>query len=317
MPATLISDFLAGTHEATSPIAGGGLTAVHGRWTSPVHDRGPFDWAVASWNGTGDRIEVEVRLATPQGWSPWFSYGPWSLNGPRHSVAGQAHPGVGKLDTDTLRPEGPSRAWQIRVNLENATVRRVGLCHALREYRSQEPAHSLAWGRDLPVPLRSQMVYPNGGNVWCSPTSLAMVMAYWHRTESIPDEVVPGVWDPVYKGHGNWSFNVAYAGARGFRAWVDRFPGYPDLEREIAAGRPVICSVAYSREWLPNAVYPKTHGHLLVVRGFTAEGDVIVNDPGAETDAGVHVVYRRDLFQRAWLDRGGVVYLMEPDTQDD
>jgi hypothetical protein len=35
------------------------------------------------------------------------------------------------------------------------------------------------WERELAVPARSQMVYPNGGETWCSPVSLWMVMAYW------------------------------------------------------------------------------------------------------------------------------------------
>lgn len=315
MPTTLITDFTVGSHEATQPLAGGGLTATSGRWTSPVYDQaGPFNWAVASWNGTGDSIEAEIRVSTPAGWSPWFSWGIWTPGGNRCSRTQQAVPDIGKLSTDTLLLERPARAWQFRITLQNAALKRLWLCHALREHRSAEAPHTAAWGVNLPVPCRSQMIYP-GGNVWCSPTSLVMVMAFWGVSESIPEQVVPGVYDSVYDGHGNWSFNAAYAGARGFAAWVDRFAGFADLEREIAAGRPVIASVAYSREWLPNAVYPKTGGHLLVVRGFTAEGDVIVNDPAADTDEGVHVVYQRELFRRAWLDRGGVVYRIEPESQ--
>jgi hypothetical protein len=314
MPTTLITDFNAGAHEWTNCLVGGGLAGT-GRWTSPVYENGQLNWAVASWNGTGDRVEVEVRVATAGGWSRWFTFGPWSLTGERHSVPDQEEPGTGKLDTDTLRLEQPVRAWQLRVTLANFTLQRLWLATAMREYRDHEPPCTIAWGVNLDVPLRSQMIYPNGGNVWCSPTSLCMVMAYWGRHESIPDQVVPGVYDSVYDGHGNWPFNAAYAGSRGFSAHVARFTGFAELEREIVAGRPVICSVAYNREWLPNAVYPKTGGHLLVVRGFTLEGDVIVNDPAADTDEGVHVVYRRDLFQRAWLDRGGVVYLVVPETQ--
>lgn len=316
MPTTLIADFQVGTHEETTALPGGGLTAARGRWTSPVFDHEPFDWAVASWNGTGEQIEVEIRVGTPAGWSPWLTYGPWSLTGERHSVREQSLPGLGKLETDTLSLAQPARSWQFRVTLQNATLRRLWLCHAMRAHRTPEAAHTAAWGVNLPVPVRCQMIY-QGGNVWCSPTSLAMVMAFWGHDESIPDQVVPGVYDSVYEGAGNWAFNVAYAGARGFTARVDRITCMAGLEREIAAGRPVIASVAYSREWLPNAVHHYTGGHLLVVRGFTADGDVIVNDPAAPTEAGVHVVYRRDLFQRAWLDRGGVVYLIEPDAQVD
>jgi hypothetical protein len=140
-----------------------------------------------------------------------------------------------------------------------------------------------------------------------------MVMAYYCHVESVPDAAVPGVYDAAYGGHGNWPFNTAYAATRGFTAYVDRFGGFADLERWIARGRPIIARVAYSREWLPNAPIPGTDGHLLVVRGFTPEGDVIVNDPAADSDEGVRLVYQRDLFRRAWLDGGGVVYVVYPE----
>lgn len=70
--------------------------------------------------------------------------------------------------------------------------------------------------------------------------------------------------------------------------------------------------MAYDRSWLPNAPIARTAGHILVVRGFTPEGDVIVNDPAAPSDPEVRRVYRRELFRRAWLDRSGVVYVLEP-----
>jgi hypothetical protein len=157
------------------------------------------------------------------------------------------------------------------------------------------------------------MVYPDGGRVWCSPTSLAMVMAFWGKRVSIPDEVVPGVYDSQYDGHGNWPFNTAYAGAHGFVAYVHRLPGFGALERWIAAGVPIIASVAYARSWLENAPIDQTAGHLLVVRGFTSQGDVVVNDPAAPHDEEVPRVYRREQFRRAWLDRGGVVYIIHPE----
>jgi hypothetical protein len=311
MPTTRIADMSLGAHEGTSPLAGGGA-AGSGTWTSPVYRTTPFNWAVASWNGRGARIEVELRATLPAGWSPWFTFGPWSDQGARHSVNGQKVEGVGRLSTDTLLLSSQARAWQVRVTLENAELTGLWVSTALTGEPAPDEAFTAAWGTDLNVPMYSQMVYPNGGNTWCSPTSLAMVMAYWGQPESIPDTVVPGVYDSVYEGHGNWPFNTAYAGARGFEAYVDRLRSFADLEREVAGGFPVIASVSYSKDWLENAPINQTGGHLLVVRGFTAEGDVIVNDPAASDDSGVRLVYRRDLFRRAWLGRAGVVYRIRP-----
>lgn len=311
MPLYAVPSFAEGTHAGTAVSAEGYLTGT-GEWTSPVYTAEPFSWAVASWNANGEQVEVRVRAKVAGQWSPWFSFGQWSESGAKSSVESQVVEGVGKLSTDTLTLAEPAQEYQLQLRLQNATVKRAWLVAAIPSHRSDEAAYRAAWGKDLKVPLKSQMIY-EGGNVWCSPTALAMVMAFWGLNESIPLTVVPGVYDPVYEGTGNWPFNTAYAGAKSFVAWVDRLPGFADLERWIDRGAPVICSVAYNREWLPNAVHPYTGGHLLVVRGFTAEGDVIVNDPAAPTDDGVNVVYRRDLFKRAWLDRGGVVYVLHPE----
>jgi hypothetical protein len=311
MTTTRLRDLSLGLHEGTRALPDGRLTG-NGRWTSPVYQPGPFTWAIASWNGSGERIEVEMRAAAPGGWSPWFTFGPWSDRGARHSVEGQTVEGVGRLSTDTLLLAQSARGWQVRVTLQAAELRGLWVATALPGQPAPDTAHREAWGLELDVPMFSQMIYPNGGNVWCSPTSLAMVMAYWGVSESIPDTVVPAVYDSVYDGHGNWVFNTAYAGARGFEAYVDRFRSFAELEREIAAGYPVIASVSYKKEWLPNAPISLTGGHLLVVRGFTNTGDVIVNDPAAASNEGVRLVYQRDLFRRAWLDRAGVVYRIRP-----
>lgn len=305
-----VESFASGEHAGTRPAPEG--LAGDGVWTGPVAEAAPFDWAVASWNGAGDLIEVLLRVRVGADWSPWFSFGRWSSTGPRASVAGQVHEPFGRLETDTLLLSRPADAYQFRVELRGAVLERLWLAAALKGERPDEPPHTAAWGVDLDVPMRSQMVFPDGGNTWCSPVSLAMVMAYHGRVESIPDETVPGVYDSVYDGHGNWPFNTAYASMRGFRAYVDRFGSLADLERWIARRRPVIATVAYDRSWLPEAPIARTAGHLLVVRGFTAGGDVIVNDPAAPADGEVRRVYRRALFLRAWRNRGGVVYVLEP-----
>jgi hypothetical protein len=57
-----------------------------------------------------------------------------------------------------------------------------------------------------------------------------------------------------------------------------------------------------------------TNGHLLVIRGFTAKGSVIVNDPAAPNNKSVMRVYKRGQFENAWLDStGGASYVIHPD----
>ena len=184
-------------------------------------------------------------------------------------------------------------------------------------------AGGAAWGTTLDVPERSQMIYPNGGPVWCSPTSTSMVMAYWSAQIGEPalnrpvPEVAAAVYDVVYRGNGNWPFNTAYAGRDGLVAYVSRMGSLAQVERWIEAGVPVVASVAWEPGQLPNAAVPSTDGHLLVIVGFTASGDVVVNDPAADPRLGLSVrrVYPRGTMERLWLTHsGGTVYLIYPET---
>jgi hypothetical protein len=99
---------------------------------------------------------------------------------------------------------------------------------------------------------------------------------------------------------------------------VSRFGQIEQVERWIDAGIPVIASIAWDNrvggEQLTGAPLTWSDGHLLVIRGFTSSGDVIVNDPAASSDSGVPRVYDRRELSRAWLQTGsgGVVYLVHP-----
>jgi hypothetical protein len=165
------------------------------------------------------------------------------------------------------------------------------------------------------------MIYPNGGEVWCSPTSTSMVMAYWAAMTGNPelDRAVPvvadGTYDPIYRGNGNWPFNAAYAADAGLVAYVSRGGSLHDAERWLAAGVPVIASLGWAAGELPEAPISSTNGHLLVIVGITDGGDVIVNDPAADPRRGQRVrrVYNRADFESLWLSHsGGTVYLIYP-----
>jgi hypothetical protein len=168
------------------------------------------------------------------------------------------------------------------------------------------------------------MIYAGGGPVWCSPTSTSMVMAYWAGRLGDPalnrpvPEVAAAVYDTVYGGNGNWPFNTAYAGQRGLVGYVSRMSTLAQVERWIEAGIPVVASLAWAPGELRNAAVPSTDGHLLVVVGFTADGDVVVNDPAADPRLGLSVrrVYPRATMERLWLTHsGGTVYLIYPEGQ--
>ena len=171
------------------------------------------------------------------------------------------------------------------------------------------------WGKTLPVPERSQMVYPNG-KALCSPTTISMLMSYWaeqlHRPELDHDvpEIVKEVYDAKWDGTGNWPFNTAYAGSYpGMRGYVTRMSDVSELEDWVGAGLPVGISLCYNL--LRGKVGPPS-GHLVVCVGFTKDGDVVVNDPG--TTLHVRKTFPRKNFIAAWAHSKNTVYLIYPES---
>jgi hypothetical protein len=196
----------------------------------------------------------------------------------RYSVDGQEE-GSWQVLNDTLRGTGPvfADAYQYRFTLfteywgVSPAVR--GVCVTVSdscrhgEYL-ETPDDGSLWGRELAVPARSQMVYPDGGEAWCSLVSLSMVMAYWaDRTgkkdfdQPVP-AVVWGTYDYAYGGNGNWPFNTAYASSLGFDASVRWLDSLEEVERCVAAGLPVVASIAWRRGELSGAPIPESEGHL-------------------------------------------------------
>jgi hypothetical protein len=173
--------------------------------------------------------------------------------------------------------------------------------------------------RVLDVPRLSQLTWQEvGGRGWCSPTSVAMVLS--HAGTLAPATDVPRaareVFDPAYDGTGNWPFNTAWAATLAGHGFVTRLRDLRDAERFVDAGIPLVASVAYPPGTLPGAPTPGTDGHLVVVRGFTASGDVVTNDPAAPSERSVRRTYARGAFERAWLGgSGGTVYVVHRDDQ--
>jgi hypothetical protein len=164
------------------------------------------------------------------------------------------------------------------------------------------------------------MVYPDGGEVWCSPTSTSMVLGYWGwmpgKCEPRVRATKDGVFDWVYDGHGNWPFNTAFAAAQGMEGYVARFTSLAQAEPWIAAGVPVVMSIAWNKGDITGSTIPSTNGHLLVLVGFDERGNPIINDPAAASNDAVRVTYLRSEFEPLWLaSSGGTVYLIYPSGQ--
>ncbi|MDR2997935.1 MAG: C39 family peptidase, partial [Microbacterium sp.] len=128
--------------------------------------------------------------------------------------------------------------------------------------------------------------------------------------------VARAVYDTTYVGTGNWSFIAALAGSLGFAAVVTRLPSLRVARTLTDAGIPVVSSIRFAdRAELPGADYEAPTGHLVVIRGFTPSGDVLVADPASPGGQEGLRTYPRAAFDTAWSRSRRTVYLVVPRGQ--
>lgn len=290
----------------------------------------PLNWneLIVSWNialPADGSLKIEARGVYPDRATKYFVMALWSdddAKAPRESVLEQAD-ADGDVSTDTLVLTRRGARLQLRLTLiqaDIANLKFLGLCFTDTSIPviEREPNRA-AWNRILPTPQLFQNDY-EGGNVWCSPTSTAMILNHWAKVLSRPElardvpAVVKGVYDRNWKGTGNWPFNTAFAGALpGMRAYVTRFDDLRELEDWIAAGYPVALSISY--DLLKNNG-KQNSGHLVVCRGFTEKGEVVLNDPGRHLKVGeTYQIHSRERVLAAWEHSHKAVYLIYPENQ--
>jgi hypothetical protein len=274
-----------------------------------------FDRAVLSWNGDG-KWRMEMRARVGGQWSPYLTLG--VIDGGAQRSATRAETPEAKpvgLAIDTLTVRGATAdAFQVRA-VGEGELRALAVTHYRRDDRryTASPA-APAWGVTLPVPERRQgdVEDPALRPDVCSPTSVSMVLEY-HGVARRTLDVCRAVYDNTARLYGNWPMNTAVA-ARLLNGWavVVKMTGFDEVEKEIAARRPVILSHRWERGQLTNAPVSRSNGHLIVAVGFTAQGDVVVNDPAGKPGA-VRRVYKREELFRTWQEGGeGIAYVIHP-----
>ncbi len=353
--------FAAGTNEGTSVSGGavrlsrpqgqytaGGVRWSWARWTSAWASPGvAFTQLIPSWNVVtppNTAVLVQARIKTRSGAVSAFKT--LSLWASRDQVVKRRSGGPQRganvwLNTDTLQASNGATftAYQLRVlTLRTPSSTATPVVNSVQAVASRPAAGSrptskkLFGAKELAVPRYSQMThrgqYPQfggGGQAWCSPTSLSMILGYYkalptranyawvNKSYADPwvDHVARVVYDYGYRGAGNWPFNTAYAANLAGDAFVTRLPSLRQAERFIRAGIPLAASISFGSGQLSGAPISSTAGHLVVIRGFTSTGNVIVNDPAAPNNSSVRRVYNRGQFERAWQTRSkGTVYVV-------
>ncbi|WP_020521502.1 C39 family peptidase [Catelliglobosispora koreensis] len=342
-----------GQRSFTDPVTGTSGTYDYATWTSPMLPVGfTATEAIASWTAStpgGTWLEIRLRGVTQLGnTTKWYIMGVWAADDTeitRTSVSLQGDTdGFVSVDTFVAAEGHAVTSVQVEVALyrpagttQTPQVRSMGMMASQLPEPGSVAASTpaLAQGVVLPVPQYSQHLhdghYPqwdNGGEAWCSPTSTSMVVAHWGTGPTPADYawVDPSFADPwvdyaarntfdyTYSGCGNWPFNSAYAGRFGLEGFVTRLRSLNEAEKFIAAGIPLVLSLSFKKGKIPGLSYG-TNGHLLVLVGFTATGQPVLNDPAAVDNPAVRKIVGRAEFEAAWLDTsGGITYVIHPSS---
>ncbi|MFN9133306.1 MAG: C39 family peptidase [Phycisphaerales bacterium] len=310
-----------------------------------------ISWNLDVSDGAGTRVEVQVGDSETNFTSPWLYVGRWGAGAPPEnptttfdrsiamradaagSSAGSANARLsGKIDVDYFVSEQRFDRVRLRIVAAGARGQSVRV-HRLSVLFSDvtgespvfiagAPATTEGTRENLPamfegefrigVPFRSQKTPDEkiSGRL-CSPTSVSMVLAHAGNA-AVVAQVAERAYDADNDIYGNWPRNVQAAFTMGLPGYLTRFSDWSQVERTLRAGQPIIASIQVRPGELRNAPYEKTAGHLIVLEGLTADGDVMVADPAVATAREGQLVYRRDDMTRVWLDRvDGTAYILE------
>jgi len=301
-----------------------GLEKGLGTLISPVIPTSfSFNNAVPSWNciapiNTG--LRVELRAGFGEKWTDWFEVSQWGKNIPSKGT-GLKKSWDGYVDADTLELYQLFDNIQYRLtlisqdNMQTPRLRRFAVVYSDKTKPGirNDKSPSSAWGKVVEVPYFAQMVEdPSIAGRICAPTSMTMVLNYF-QYELPTHKVAALAYDPLNSIYGNWPYVAAVAGELGLKSYVTRFSDWRGVEEQIAAGYPVIISIRFGANQLMNSPIKSTAGHIIVVRGFTEDGQVICNDPAAYTQERGQVIYDREQLRRAWSN--GVAIITEPEIK--
>ena len=256
--------------------------------------------AVVSWNTRAESGKIDLTVYRIDGKvSTWLPYVTFSRS-ERSSLCGADD--VARIATDVVESTVPIAAIEVR---SDAALDAIAISTPVHR-RASEPA-TVRTSLDVPALSQYLATHPEERG-WCSPTSLAMLLAYWGKPHDIP-EIVRAVYDRRYLGTGNWAFNLAYAGRLGLRAVLVHLAGLDHAAGFIAAGIPLALSFSWGSGDLPGAPLDHSGGHLAVLRGFTSQGHPQFNDPA---QADIRATYDRKALERVWQAHGGAAFAAVP-----
>lgn len=279
--------------------------------------KAPFDFnsltlSLSAKLNKNSAVLVEASVKTEEGWSGLYKL--FYVSADYKKTFKPQKDSFASVESDILFPKKSASAFKYqltvlgkaKIDFLTAAFTKTGA-----KYDSSLALETLDL-KDFEIPLKpvSQMQYADKklrGRI-CSPVCLSMVLNYYGKKVSLED-TLKGVYDEETGVYGTWPLNTAFAAQQGLGAAVVRCSSLAQAEGELYKGRPLIASIAYKEGALKNAAAKATPGHLVVICGFDAEGNVIVMDPAAKTEKEVRRVYDRKQFASAWIkNKKGLAY---------
>ena len=263
---------------------------------------------------SGGALLAQAAVKTDKGWSGFYKL--FYISRDYKKTFAPQSDKFASVDADILTPRGPARYFKYQITILGRAD--VGLICAALTRAGARYSRSLAEEtlglKDFMLPitpvLRSQIKDKKLAGRVCSPAALTAVLNYMGKKIILP-QTIEGVYDESAKIYGAWPLNTAFAAQQGMRAVFMRCSSLAQAEGEVLQGRPLIVSLAYKEGELKNAPVRATAGHLVVIAGFDAAGNVAAADSASDT--ATLRVYDRAQFARAWLgNKKGAAYAIAP-----
>jgi uncharacterized protein YvpB len=288
----------------------------------------PFSQLILSWNATKpDSISLlQFDIEVSEKGNKWekFNYQTW---GPQIDSLWQIGSvkkvkGLGRMQIDVLSLEVPVRFARVTVRAlgrsgsKEIVLRRLALSFSSgnatwEDYSQYKIDSKVIFGTvKLAVPYFTQRsLPPDISGSCCSPTAVSMVLNYYGLNIG-PEEFAHEVYDIRGKMFGNWPHNMAAAYSNGLtKTWIESHGSIDEIYNEVVNGKPVVISIAYGFNELPNSpIHEAPDGHLIAVVGFEGPDTVICNDPAGHNPEDGIVHYPRHELEKIWLSHGGIAY---------
>ncbi|MBN1348558.1 C39 family peptidase [candidate division KSB1 bacterium] len=270
----------------------------------------PFVIGLPSWNGTAPADEgafrVFIRVPYRSGWSPWLEVGYWKEN----AWAGtkSTRYAGGYIDIDTVVLYDFATQWQFKIEMKRNSADVASPTLSLLSFftsdeRTTENLDFASIIGDSPDPIfiptqflaQREVSSEYGGRI-CSPTIVSMILLSYGIAVD-PLKFALDTYDPYYDLFGVWPRVVQNASEYGLQGTVTRYRTWSAARDVLTKGGRIGMSIGA----------PLYSGHLVMLAGFTENGDPIVHDPARPYDGYAHVFNKSDL-SHAWFDKGGVGY---------